>query len=623
MPADWMQSLTSCLQRHPWRRQILLLVIASTVAIVRTQAWQSTPVQAQRAEERSLNDRSEPTATSTDAPLDASSPTVNLGQQCQSLPFPLSVQTVTQVILQLVEWVEQPQSSMEPLITMAAPQWIAQLNPSPWPEIHDQARLAKVPVIMYHDIVAEKDVFFDVTPEEFEAHLQLIRNHGLTPVSMDQLVNHLRTGLPLPEKPILLTFDDGYLGHHDYVWPLLQDYGYPGLFSIYTYKVGRDHGRPGLDWEQLAQMAADPLVTIAAHSITHPADLRDLSIEDARQEIAGSKQELEERLGIPIDYFTYPEGNYDGQVAELVSEAGFSAALTMSNTEDLVAGESDNLLAIARLGQSQLEDVLDQAWGGVPLGFFEGMADFTAPIIKQQHTVDDIPLTLITGGKPITVHADSRYQVQDIIANTDIVAAVDGGFFSLEYLDSNQMIGPVYSQNTQQFIPGDRNDIYRLINRPLVMMNATGVQFIPFNPDVHNSLEGLQTEMPDITDAFIAAAWLVRDGQPQPAETFAGLFDFDAKRHRAFWGINQAGQPVIGVSHNFVDSVHLGEILANLGLYNAVMLDSGASTSLSYEGASLVGYEPRPVPHIVGLMPPISTDPCATSLHGMPASAQH
>ncbi|MGB3514812.1 MAG: hypothetical protein WBA43_00045, partial [Elainellaceae cyanobacterium] len=90
-----------------------------------------------------------------------------------------------------------------------------------------------------------------------------------------------------------------------------------------------------------------------------------------------------------------------------------------------------------------------------------------------------------------------------------------------------------------------------------------------------------------------------------------GLFDFDAKRHRAFWGINQAGQPVVGVSHDFVDSIHLGEILANLGLYNAVMLDSGASTSLSYEGASLVGYEPRPVPHIVGLVPQtVSADPC-------------
>ena len=612
MPADWMQSLTSCL-RQPWRRQILLLAIASTVAIGSTQSWPSTPVQAQRAEGRSLNDSPTTTSTdiSTDVPVNPDAPTVNLDQQCRVLSPPLSVQTVTQTILQLVEWVEQPQSSIEPLVTTAAPQWMAQLNPSPWPEIHDRARLANVPVIMYHDILAEKDVFFDVTPEEFAAHLQLIRDHGLTPISMDQLVNHLRTGLPLPEKPILLTFDDGYLGHHDYVWPLLQEYGYPGLFSIYTYKVGRDHGRPGLDWEQLTQMAADPLVTIAAHSITHPADLRNLSPEDARQEIAGSKQELEERLGIPIDYFTYPEGNYNDQVAELVSEAGFFAALTMSNTEDLLAGESDNLLAIARLGQSQLEDVLDQAWGGAPLQSFEGTMDFTAPIIKQQHTVDDIPLTLITGGKPITVHADSRYQVQDIIANTDIVAAVDGGFFSLEYLDSNQMIGPVYSQNTQQFIPGDRNDIYRLTNRPLVMISPTSIQFLPFNPDAHNSLDGIQTEMPDITDAFIAAAWLVRDGQPQPAETFVGLFDFDAKRHRAFWGINQAGQPVVGVSHDFVDSIHLGEILANLGLYNAVMLDSGASTSLSYEGASLVGYEPRPVPHIVGLVPQtVSADPC-------------
>ncbi len=106
-----------------------------------------------------------------------------------------------------------------------------------------------------------------------------------------------------------------------------------------------------------------------------------------------------------------------------------------------------------------------------------------------------------------------------------------------------------------------------------------------------------------VTDAFVAAAWLVKDGQPQSRESFGTLYGFDALRHRAFWGINQAGQPVIGVSRDPIDSMALGELLVQAGFREAVMLDSGASTSLAYQGQSQVHYTPRPVPHVVALFP--------------------
>lgn len=500
-------------------------------------------------------------------------------------------------------WIEQPQTPVSSLLHSLAPTLVAQFNASPMPEINERARAARVPILMYHDIIAEKEVFFDVTPEEFEAHLQLIQENGLTPISMDQLVHHLRTGVPLPEKPVMLTFDDGYLGHYEYVFPLLKQYGYPGLFSIYTYKVSRDYGRPGVTWEQLQEMVADPLITIASHGIMHPPDLRDVDDAELKKEAEESKRELEERLGIPIQYFVYPEGKYDERVAAEIQTAGYLAALTMDDAQNLMAGESDDLFSIARIGQSQIEVAIANAWGGPALRPWGSTFDFSAPITMNRTEVDGIPITVITGGQPTTIHADSRYQVPEIMEGTGIEAAVDGGFFSLEFLDSNQMIGPVMGSNDGIFIPGDRNDVPFLKGRPLVMISPTDVRYIPFDPEKHNSLEGVQAEMPEVTDTFVAAAWLVKGGQPQPAESFGSLFDFDAVRHRAFWGINQSGQPAIGVSHDFVDSVHLGEILASLGLQDAVMLDSGASTSLAYQGESLVGYEPRPVPHIVGLLP--------------------
>ena len=165
------------------------------------------------------------------------------------------------------------------------------------------------------------------------------------------------------------------------------------------------------------------------------------------------------------------------------------------------------------------------------------------------------------------------------------------------------MIGPVLSQSTGEFIPGDRGDLDKLKARPLVLMSPEEVKFLSFEPDKHNTLAGIQDEMPEVTDAFVGAGWLVREQEPQSAASFKNLFAYEEHRFRAFWGINMAGQPVVGATHAQIDSVGLGELLLKAGFHNAVMLDSGASTSLVYRGESLIGFESRTVPHAVALLP--------------------
>lgn len=513
--------------------------------------------------------------------------------------------------VQLVSQLVTPQTQIERVLNKVGPMVMAYANPQPWPQLHPRSEMARVPVIMYHDILAEKEVFFDVTPEELREDFELIRDRGLTPISLDQLVAHLRTGMPLPERPVLLTFDDGYVGHYEHVLPMMEEFGYPAVFSIFPAKPNGDiAGRSTLTWEQLQEMAQNPLVTIASHSVTHPRDLRDVEGNELVREVVDSKQELEAKLGIPIRYFTYPEGKYDETVLEAVEDAGYIAALTMDDVDERFAGDSESLLAISRFGQSQLENVVEEVWGGPPAPTWGQNFDFDAEVQMDQTEIDEIPLVLVSGGKPVTIHADSRYQVPEIIANTDAIAAVDGGFFSLKYLDSNVMIGPVLSQYTGEFVPGYEGEIGKLTGRPLVMINDNTVKFIEFDPQKHNTLNGVQAELPNITDTFVAAAWLVKDGEPRSPESFNSLFDFDAYRHRAFWGVNQAGQPVIGVTSDRVDSVSLGQALAKAGLRDAVMLDSGASTSLAYAGQSMVTYEPRPVPHVVALIPPRSSRNC-------------
>jgi len=248
------------------------------------------------------------------------------------------------------------------------------------PEIHSEARKSKVPIAMYHDILPKKEVFFDVTPEELESHFELIKSKGVTPISLDQLIIHLRTGSSLPEKPILLSFDDGYGGHYEYVYPLLKKYNYPAVFSVYTKNMGINTGRSHVTWEELKIMAADSLVTIAAHSKTHPPDLTKLSDEELVPEIVESKELLEKNLGISIRYFTYPTGKNDERVRKLVKEAGYIAALAMNDLDEMFAGKSENLLTIGRFGQSRLRTLVDQASGGKAISCSEYLEPKSQPI---------------------------------------------------------------------------------------------------------------------------------------------------------------------------------------------------------------------------------------------------
>ncbi len=548
-------------------------------------------------------------STPSPVPSDVSDREQNSAEQsiptCKNAAPSLPLTNLVSGWVKAANWVEQPEMGIGMLVQKLGPQISSYLNPSAWPDINQKARSARVPVVTYGDILPQKEDFFDITPEELEQQLRLIRDSGLTPISLDQLVAHLRTGIPLPEKPILLTFDDGYESTYKYVYPLLKQYRYPAVFSIYTSTAKKNRGREYVTGDQIREMASNPLVTLAVKNSDRLEDAVALSDARLQSEIVESKRQTESELGIPIRYFTYTEGKYDDKVQKFAQAAGYEAGLTTNELERL-AGESKNLLAINRISQTKLQSAIAIAWGG-PMPSWGGGFDFSAPIKVAKTTIDKDRLIMVSGGKPITIHANSRYQVPQIITGTNAVAAVDGGFFSLHYLNSNEMIGPVLSQNENKFIPGFKYENTKSTGRPLVLISPQAVKFVPFDQTKHNTLKGIQTEMPNVTDAFIAAGWLVKDSQPQPASTFSSLVDFNVARNRAFWGINQEGQPKLGVSIDMIDSVSLGAILAKAGFRDAVMVDSGASSSLAYKGkslmANLVGYVIRPVPHVVALVP--------------------
>jgi len=193
----------------------------------------------------------------------------------------------------------------------------------------------KVPILMYHHVAptAPSDQMqfnLTVTTADFCQQLDYLKSSGYATLTLANLFDILYRGAPLPGKPIILTFDDGYADAFTDAFPLLQAYRFKGTFAVVTGFVEK----PGyLTWDQIRTMAAAGM-EFAAHTVTH-IDLNTSSDDTVKQQLKASKQSLEERLGKPVDFFVYPSGEpfrsgskgRQQAVIVLLREAGYVGAL--------------------------------------------------------------------------------------------------------------------------------------------------------------------------------------------------------------------------------------------------------------------------------------------------------
>jgi peptidoglycan/xylan/chitin deacetylase (PgdA/CDA1 family) len=190
----------------------------------------------------------------------------------------------------------------------------------------------------------------EITPAAFEAQMKELKDHGITVISMQDLLAWKRGEKNIPPRCAVITFDDGYKAQYEVAWPILKKYGYPFTMFIYTEGVrgGSLGGGGAITWEQLADMR-DNGVDIEAHSATHQ-DMREghtitlvgpggkktrtkLTGPQYEQwvhnEVVGCKELLEQRLGIKVNCFAVPFGNYNDHVKELARNAGYEAMFTV------------------------------------------------------------------------------------------------------------------------------------------------------------------------------------------------------------------------------------------------------------------------------------------------------
>jgi peptidoglycan/xylan/chitin deacetylase (PgdA/CDA1 family) len=198
---------------------------------------------------------------------------------------------------------------------------------------------ASLPILMYHslsDAPAASTRALSVRPKMFGTQLSYLRRQGFTGLTFGELGQRRRTGQPLPARPIVLTFDDGYADLIEEALPMLIEHGFPATVFVTTGWL-RDAGRhaagtaPGrmLSWAQLAELSAAG-VEVAAHSHSHP-QLDQISAARLRADLGDCKRLLEDRLGRPVRSLAYPYGYSSKRVRTVAREIGYLQAAAVAN----------------------------------------------------------------------------------------------------------------------------------------------------------------------------------------------------------------------------------------------------------------------------------------------------
>ena len=189
---------------------------------------------------------------------------------------------------------------------------------------------------MYHSIDPSGSVV-SVSPRDFATQMDAIAELGGRGISLREAVNYFAEWKRWPADAVVLTFDDGYMNFYESAFPVLARHQFRATVFAVSRHVGglSDWGAPPpglgprrlLDWAQLAEVAAAGM-EIGSHTLTHP-DLRRLSASEAAHEVVASREEIEDRLGLPIESFAYPFGAVSRASEEVIKQKYRAACTTV------------------------------------------------------------------------------------------------------------------------------------------------------------------------------------------------------------------------------------------------------------------------------------------------------
>lgn len=223
-----------------------------------------------------------------------------------------------------------------------------------------------IPVFLYHAVMDDPPDWiaeFTVTPKEFAAHLDAVVDSGRTPVTISTLAGHLAGRAPLPPRPVLLTFDDGFADLPGPTADALAERALPATAYLTTGAIAPGgHSllppAPMMTLDRAVELERSGM-EIGSHTVTH-AQLDTLTTKRLRAELLDSKAELEDALGHPVPHLAYPHGYNSPRVRAMASRVGYETATAVRHA---LSSDRDERYRIARLIVRRGHTVADvEAW---------------------------------------------------------------------------------------------------------------------------------------------------------------------------------------------------------------------------------------------------------------------
>lgn len=257
--------------------------------------------------------------------------------------------------------------------------------------LDDSAYTCELPVLMYHHIAEEGDGGVTISAECFEEQIAALSEGGYTAVSLEDLYAYVEEGTPLPDKPILITFDDGYESNYEIAWPILEKYDMKAVIFTIGVSVGKDTYKdtgtaitPHFSYEEAREMVASGTISIQSHTYDMhqsaqldeaPARTSAVPLEGESEEaymeaflsdMEQSISEIEEGVGEPVTAMAYPNGEYTTLSQALCAELGLKATFTTeARTNVLIKGLPQCLYGMGRYNVEEIsgEALLDLIQG--------------------------------------------------------------------------------------------------------------------------------------------------------------------------------------------------------------------------------------------------------------------
>lgn len=217
-------------------------------------------------------------------------------------------------------------------------------------------------ILLYHHVAEDTPPSTSISPANFDAHLAYLRDNDFNVIALDRMIDSLRSGQSLPEKAVVITFDDGYSSIYNEAFPMLQSYGFPFTLFLSTEPIDDSLGNY-MNWDQIRQMS-DADVIIANHMVDHPYMLEPRDDETdsqrlarLREDLLKAEQRIEAETGQSHRYLAYPYGEYDPAIKSLLEELNF---VGLAQNSGAVGPESD-FLALPRFPLASIYANLDTA----------------------------------------------------------------------------------------------------------------------------------------------------------------------------------------------------------------------------------------------------------------------